>query len=150
MLAWFGFTVTVKDTADTASAEKLKTLLRADKDKGELVVTNDEPQADGKSYTGILGGLTFATSDVGNTFTYKVVENNGKQGGYTYDSSYWTVAITVKSRRGDGSLYTETTVKHYYSNGVEAAGDMKTNSSKDGTAKAQVSFNQQLCRVRNV
>lgn len=136
----FGFTVTVKDTADTASAEKLKTLLRADKDKGELVVTNDEPQADGKSYTGILGGLTFATSDVGNTFTYKVVENNGKQGGYTYDSSYWTVAITVKSRRGDGSLYTETTVKHYYSNGVEAAGDMKTNSSKDGAAKAQVSF----------
>lgn len=136
----FGFTVTVKDTADTASAEKLKTLLRANKDKGELVVTNDEPQADGKSYTGILGGLTFATSDVGNTFTYKVVENNGKQGGYTYDSSYWTVAITVKSRRGDGLLYTETTVKHYYSNGVEAAGDMKTNSSKDGAAKAQVSF----------
>ena len=132
----FGFTVTGEDTAST---EKLKALLRADKDKGELVVTNDEPQADGKSYTGILGGLTFATGDVGKTFTYKVVENNGKQGGYAYDSSYWTVAIAVKSR-GDGSLYTETTVRHYDSNGVEAAGDAKTSSSENGTAKARVSF----------
>lgn len=135
----FGFTVTVKDTADTASAEKLKTLLRADKDKGELVVTNDEPQADGKSYTGILGGLTFATGDVGKTFTYKVVENEGKKEGYTYDSSYWTVAITVKSRRGDGSLYTETTVRHLDDN-VEDIDDAWTYSSKDGTAKARVSF----------
>ena len=135
----FGFTVTVKDTADTASAEKLKTLLRADKDKGELVVTNDEPQADGKSYTGILGGLTFATGDVGKTFTYKVVENEGKKEGYTYDSSYWTVAITVKSRRGDGSLYTETTVRHFDDN-VEDIDDAWTYSSKDGTAKARVSF----------
>ncbi|MDU8577264.1 FctA domain-containing protein [Collinsella aerofaciens] len=135
----FGFTVTVKDTADTASAEKLKTLLRADKDKGELVVTNDEPQADGKSYTSILGGLTFATGDVGKTFTYKVVENEGKKEGYTYDSSYWTVAITVKSRRGDGSLYTETTVRHFDDN-VEDIDDAWTYSSKDGTAKARVSF----------
>ena len=133
----FGFTVTVKDTADTASAEKLKALLR--QEDGKLTVANDEPQADGKSYTGILGGLTFATSDVGKTFTYKVVENNGKQGGYTYDSSYWTVAITVKSR-GDGSLYTETTVKHYDANGVEAADKVKPYSSENGTAKAQVSF----------
>ena len=133
----FGFTVTGEDTAST---EKLKALLRADKDKGELVVTNDEPQADGKSYTGILGGLTFATGDVGKTFTYKVVENNGKQGGYAYDSSYWTVAIAVKSR-GDGSLYTETTVKHFDSNGVEAAGDAKTYSSENGTAlEARVFF----------
>ena len=73
------------------------------------------------------------------TFTYKVVENSGKQGGYTYDSSYWTVEIAVNNR-GDGSLYTETTVKHYDSNGVEAAGDVKTYSSENGTAKAKVSF----------
>lgn len=130
----FGFTVTGEDAAST---EKLKALLRAD--EGKLTVTNDEPQADGTSHTGILGGLTFATSDVDKTFTYKVVENSGKQGGYTYDSSYWTVEIAVNNR-GDGSLYTETTVKHYDSNGVEAAGDVKTYSSKDGTAKARVSF----------
>lgn len=134
----FGFTVT---GGNLASVEKLKALLRTDKDKGELVVTNDEPQADGKSYTGILGGLTFATGDVGKTFTYKVVENREDKRGYTYDSSYWTVAITVKSRRGDGSLYTETTVvKHYDSNGVEATGDVKTSSSEKGAVKAQVSF----------
>ena len=79
----FGFTVTADaDSTEYAdSTEKLKALLRADKDKGELAVTNDEPQADGTSYTGILGGLTFATGDVGKTFTYRVVENNGKQGG---------------------------------------------------------------------
>lgn len=130
----FGFTVTGEDAAST---EKLKALLRAD--EGKLTVTNDEPQADGTSHTGILGGLTFATSDVDKTFTYKVVENSGKQGGYTYDSSYWTVEIAVNNR-GDGSLYTETTVKHYDSNGVEAAGDVKTYSSENGTAKAQVSF----------
>ncbi|MEF2857464.1 MAG: FctA domain-containing protein [Collinsella sp.] len=130
----FGFTVTGEDAAST---EKLKALLR--QEDGKLTVANDEPQADGKSYTGILGGLTFATGDAGKTFTYKVVENSGKQGGYAYDSSYWTVAITVKSR-GDGSLYTETTVRHYDSNGVEAAGDAKTSSSKDGAAKARVSF----------
>lgn len=133
----FGFTVKGEDTAST---EKLKALLRADKDKGELVVTNDEPQADGKSYTGILGGLTFATGDVGKTFTYKVVENEGKKEGYTYDSSYWTVAITVKSRRGEGSLYTETTVRHFDDNNVEDIDDAWTYSSKDGTAKARVSF----------
>lgn len=130
----FGFTVTGEDTAST---EKLKALLRAD--EGKLTVTNDEPQADGTSHTGILGGLTFATSDVDKTFTYKVVENSGKQGGYTYDSSYWTVEIAVNNR-GDGSLYTETTVKHYDSNGVEAAGDVKTYSFENGTAKAKVSF----------
>lgn len=127
----FGFTVTGEDAAST---EKLKALLRAD--EGKLTVTNDEPQADGTSHTGILGGLTFATSDVDKTFTYKVVENSGKQGGYTYDSSYWTVEIAVNNR-GDGSLYTETTVKHYDSNGVEAAGDVKTYSSENGTAKAK-------------
>lgn len=129
----FGFTVTGKDTAST---EKLKALLRADKDKGELVVINDEPQADGKSHTDILGGLTFATGDVDNTFTYKVVENKGNNRGYTYDSSYWTVAITVKSR-GDGSLYTETTVKHYDAN-TELSADKY--SPENGDAKAKVFF----------
>lgn len=133
----FGFTVTGENAAST---EKLKALLRADKDKGELVVTNDGPQADGKSYTDILGGLTFATGDVGKTFTYKVAENNGDKGGYKYDSTYWTVEIAV-NKRTDGSLYTETTVKHFDSNGVEAAGDAKTYSSEKGTAlEAQVFF----------
>lgn len=137
----FGFTVTADadSTEYAASTEKLKALLRADKDKGELAVTNDEPQADGTSYTGILGGLTFATGDVGKTFTYRVVENNGKQGGYVYDSTYWTVGIAVKSR-GDGSLYTVTTVKHYDANDVEKPRDTKTFGPESGTAKAQVSF----------
>lgn len=132
----FGFTVTGEDPAST---EKLKALLRADKDKGELAVTNDEPQADGTSYTGILGGLTFATGDVGKTFTYKIVENGGGKPGYQYDSTYWTVEIAVKNR-GNGSLYTETTVKHFDANNVEDTDDAKTYSSKDGTAKPQVFF----------
>ena len=133
----FGFTATGEDTAST---EKLKALLRADKDKGELAVTNDEPQADGTSHTGILGGLTFATEDAGKTFTYKVVENKGDKGGYTYDSTYWTVAIAVK-KRDNGSLYTVTTVKHYDAKNVELSEDGKTTfSSENGTAKAQVSF----------
>ena len=137
----FGFTVTADadSTEYAASTEKLKALLRADKDKGELAVTNDEPQADGTSYTGILGGLTFATGDVGKTFTYKVVENNGKQRGYTYDSTYWTVEIAVKSR-GDGSLYTVTTVKHYDADKVELSADEKTYSSENGATEAQVFF----------
>ena len=132
----FGFTVTGEDTAST---EKLKALLRADKDKGELVVTNDEPQADGASHTGILGGLTFATEDADKTFTYKVVENGGDKGGYTYDSTYWEVKIAVK-KRGDGSLYTVTTAKHYGANGVEDVHDAKTFSSENDVAKAQVFF----------
>lgn len=128
----FGFTVTGEDTAST---EKLKTLLRAD--EGKLTVKNDEPQADGTSYTGILGGLTFATEDAGKTFIYKIVENKGNQGGYTYDSTYWTVEIAVKNR-DNGSLYTVTTVKHYDAKNVELSA--KTFSSESGTAKAQVSF----------
>uniref|UniRef100_UPI004027507A Spy0128 family protein n=1 Tax=Collinsella sp. TaxID=1965294 RepID=UPI004027507A len=132
----FGFTVTGEDPAST---EKLKALLRADKDKGELAVTNDEPQADGTSYTGILGGLTFATGDVGKTFTYKIVENGGGKRGYTYDSTYWMVEIAVKKRR-DGSLYTVTTVKHYDANDVEKPRDTKTFGPESGTAKAQVPF----------
>lgn len=133
----FGFTVTGEDDASTA---KLKALLRADKDKGELTVTNDEPQTDGTSHTGILGGLTFATGDSGKTFTYKVVENKGNKVGYTYDTSYWTVTITVKNR-GDGSLYTVTTVRHYDSNDVELPADAKTFSSESGAAEeAQVFF----------
>ena len=132
----FGFTVKGKDNAST---EKLKALQRADKDKGKLTVTNDEPQADGTSHTGILGGLTFATEDAGKTFTYKVVENGGDKGGYTYDSSYWMVEIAVKNR-DNGSLYTVTTVKHFDANNVEDTDDAKTYSSKDGTAKAQVFF----------
>lgn len=128
----FGFTVTGEDTAST---EKLKALLRAD--EGKLTVTNDEPQADGTSHTGILGGLTFATSDVDKTFTYKVVENSGKQGGYTYDSSYWTVEIAVNNR-GDGSLYTVTTVKHFDADKKELSADEK--NSKNGPVEAQVFF----------
>ena len=136
----FGFTVTADadSTEYAASTEKLKALLR--QEDGKLTVTNDEPQADGKSYTDILGGLTFATGDVGKTFTYKVVENKGNKVGYTYDTSYWTVAITVKNR-GDGSLYTVTTVRHYDSNDVELSADEKTFSSENGTAEeAQVLF----------
>lgn len=130
----FGFTVTGEGDA---SIEKLNKLLRAD--KGKLTVTNDEPQTDGTSHTGILGGLTFATDDAGKTFTYKVIENDGGKGGYTYDSTYWKVEIAVKNR-GNGSLYTETTVKHFDANNVEDTDDAKTYSSKDGTAKAQVFF----------
>ena len=132
----FGFTVTGEDTAST---EKLKELLRADKDKGELVVTNDEPLTDGTSHTGILGGLTFATKDAGKTFTYKIVENDGGKGGYTYDSTYWMVEIAVK-KRGDGSLYTVTTVKHYDANEVEEPRDTKPFSSENSAAKAKVFF----------
>lgn len=131
----FGFTVTGEGDA---SIEKLNKLLRAD--EGKLTVTNDEPQADGTSHTGILGGLTFATEDAGKTFTYKVVENDGGKGGYTYDSTYWMVKIAVIKKRGDGSLYTETTVKHFDANNVEDSDDAKTYSSKDGTVKAQVFF----------
>ena len=134
----FGFTVTGENPADTASTEKLNKLLRAD--EGKLAVTNDEPQADGTSHTGILGGLTFATEDADKTFTYKVVENKGNKVGYTYDTSYWTVAITVKNR-GDGSLYTVTTARHYDSNDVELPADAKTFSSESGAAEeARVSF----------
>ena len=130
----FGFTVTGEDPA---SADKLNKLLRAD--EGKLTVRNDEPQTDGMSHTGILGGLTFATKDAGKAFTYKVVENGGGKPGYQYDSTYWTVEIAVKNR-GNGSLYTETTVKHFDANNVEDTDDAKTYSSKDGTAKAQVFF----------
>lgn len=130
----FGFTVTGEDPAST---DKLNKLLRAD--KGKLTVTNDEPQTDGTSHTGILGGLTFATEDADKTFTYKVVENRGDKGGYQYDSTYWMVEITVK-KRGDGSLYTVTTVKHYDANEVEEPRDTKTFSSENGVAKAQVFF----------
>ena len=130
----FGFTVTGEDPAST---DKLNKLLRAD--EGKLTVRNDEPQTDGMSHTGILGGLTFATKDAGKTFTYKVVENGGGKPGYQYDSTYWTVEIAVKNR-GNGSLYTETTVKHFDANNVEDTDDEKTYSSKDGTAKAQVFF----------
>lgn len=130
----FSFTVTGEDTAST---DKLNKLLRADEDK--LTVTNDEPQPDGTSHTGILGGLTFATEDADKTFTYKVVENGGGKGGYTYDSTYWMVEIAVK-KRGDGSLYTVTTVKHYDANDVEEPRDTKPFSSETGAAKAQVFF----------
>lgn len=130
----FGFTVTGEGDA---SIEKLNKLLRAD--KGKLTVTNDEPQADGTSHTGILGGLTFATEDADKMFTYKVVENRGNKGGYQYDSTYWMVEIAVK-KRGDGSLYTVTTVKHYDANEVEEPRDTKTFSSENGVAKAQVFF----------
>lgn len=130
----FGFTVTGEDAAST---DKLNKLLRAD--EGKLTVTNDEPQADGTSHTGILGGLTFATEDAGKTFAYKVVENGGGKGGYTYDSTYWMVEIAVNNRR-DGSLYTVTTAKHYDAKNVELSADAKTFSSESGTAKAQVPF----------
>ena len=128
----FGFTVTGEDDPSTA---KLKALLR--QEDGKLAVTNDEPQADGKSYTGILGGLTFATDDADQTFTYKVVENSDDKGGYTYDASYWTVAITV-NKRTDGSLYTVTKVKHFDADKKELS--EKNFSSVNGPKEAQVSF----------
>lgn len=130
----FGFTVTGEDDASTA---KLKALLR--QEDGKLTVTNDEPQADGASHTGILGGLTFATGDAGKTFIYKVVENKGNKGGYTYDSTYWTVGIAVKNR-DNGSLYTVTTVKHYNADGAELSAGANIYNSENGTAEAQVSF----------
>lgn len=130
----FGFKVTGEDEAST---EKLKALLRAE--DGKLTVTNDEPQADGASHTGILGGLTFTTNDVDKTFTYKVVENKGNKDGYKYDSTYWTVAIAVNKRTdGSGSLYTVTTVKHFAADGTELSKDEK--NSVGGPVEARVSF----------
>lgn len=137
----FGFTVTGEGDA---SIEKLNKLLRAD--EGKLTVTNDEPQSDGTSHTGILGGLTFATEDAGKTFTYKIVENKGSKDGYKFDSTYWMVEIAVK-KRDNGSLYTVTTVKHYDANNVEDTDNAKIYSSKDGTAKAQVSFTNSYSAV---
>lgn len=137
----FGFTVTGEGDA---SIEKLNKLLRAD--EGKLTVTNDEPQSDGMSHTGILGGLTFATEDAGKTFTYKIVENKGNKDGYKFDSTYWMVEIAVK-KRDNGSLYTVTTVKHYDANNVEDTDNAKIYSSKDGTAKAQVSFTNSYSAV---
>lgn len=137
----FGFTVTGEDAAST---DRLNKLLRAD--EGKLTVTNDEPQADGTSHTGILGGLTFATEDAGKTFTYKVVENGGGKGGYTYDSTYWMVEIAVNNRR-DGSLYTVTTAKHYDANEAEEPHEKKIFSSESGTAKAQVSFTNSYAAI---
>lgn len=128
----FGFTVTGEDPASTA---KLNKLLRAD--KGKLIVTNDEPEADGTSHTGILGGLTFATEDAGKTFTYKVVENSDNKRGYTFDTSYWTVSITV-NKRTDGSLYTVTTVKHFDADKKELSADEK--NSENGPVESQVFF----------
>lgn len=130
----FSFTVTGEDAAST---DKLNKLLRAD--EGKLTVTNDEPQADGTSHTGVLGGLTFATEDADKTFTYKVVENGGGKGGYTYDSTSWKIEIAVK-KRDDGSLYTVTAVRHYNANDVEEPRDTKTFSSENGAAKAQAFF----------
>lgn len=132
----FGFTVTGEDGASTA---KLKALLRADKDKGELTVTNDEPEADGTSHTGILGGLTFTTDEAGETFSYKVVENSDNKVGYTFDTSYWTVAIAVK-KRTDGSPYTVTTVKHFDANKKELSADLKVFNSESSAEEAQVFF----------
>lgn len=137
----FGFTVTGEGDA---SIEKLNKLLRTD--EGKLTVTNDEPQSDGTSHTGILGGLTFATEDAGKTFTYKIVENKGNKDGYKFDSTYWMVEIAVK-KRDNGSLYTVTTVKHYDANNVEDTDNAKIYSSKDGTAKAQVSFTNSYSAV---
>lgn len=130
----FGFTVTGENPAST---EKLNKLLRAD--KGKLIVTNDELEADGKSHTGILGGLTFATEDAGKTFTYKVVENSDNKRGYTFDTSYWTVAITV-NKRTDGSLYTVTTVKHYDADGAELSVDVPVYSPESAEKEARVFF----------
>lgn len=130
----FGFTVTGEDGASTA---KLEALLRAD--KGKLTVTNDEPEADGASHTDILGGLTFTTNEAGETFTYKVVENNDNKVGYTFDTSYWTVAIAVK-KRTDGSPYTVTTVKHFDANKKELSADLKVFNSESSTEEAQVFF----------
>ena len=130
----FGFTVTGEDGASTA---KLKALLR--QEDGKLTVTNDEPEADGASHTGILGGLTFTTNEAGETFTYKVVENNDNKVGYSFDTSYWTVAIAVK-KRTDGSPYTVTTVKHFDANKKELSADLKVFNSESGTEEAQVFF----------
>lgn len=126
----FGFTVTGEDGASTA---KLKALLR--QEDGKLTVTNDEPEADGASHTGILGGLTFTTNEAGETFTYKVVENNDNKVGYSFDTSYWTVAIAVK-KRTDGSPYTVTTIKHFDANKKELSADLKVFNSESGTEEA--------------
>ncbi len=93
-----------------------------------------------------MGGLTFATDDAGKTFTYKVAENKGDKGGYTYDSTYWTVEIAVK-KRDNGSLYTVTTVKHFDADKKELSADEK--NSENGLSRLGV-LHQQLCRVRNI
>ena len=143
MPACLAFTVTGEDAAST---DKLNKLLRAD--EGKLTVTNDEPQADGTSHTGILGGLTFATEDAGKTFTYKVVENGGGKGGYTYDSTYWMVEIAVNNRR-DGSLYTVTTAKHYDANEAEEPHE-KRSSARERYRQGSGVLYQQLRCDRNI
>ena len=86
---------------------------------GTFTVTNSAPTAKGYSLTDIIEGLSFSNADKDQdsfkTFSFKISEVAGTSAGMTYDSNYYTVAITPYMK-DDAIKLTIEVVK--YENGV--------------------------------
>ena len=108
---------------DDASKEKINAI-KADGEAqdGVFTVTNDAPTADGYSLTDIIEGLSFSSDDKVDgefkTFSFKISEVAGTSTGMTYDSDYYTVAVTPYMNDDDIKLKIVVTK---FENGVAGA-----------------------------
>lgn len=85
----FSFILTGTDEASQAKVDLLENA-----ENGTLTVLNGAADANGvASFT--FGSILYTQADIGETYTYTVAEVNGGVGGFTYDSSSFTVTHTV-------------------------------------------------------
>jgi pilin isopeptide linkage protein/uncharacterized repeat protein (TIGR01451 family) len=129
------FTFKAEGTDDASKAKV--NLLQGAKD-GAVTVTNEGLNDEGRSVTGLLEGLSFSNSDRNKTFTFKVSEVAGSVAATTYDSNYYTIAITpYETSTGSGVLKLKVVVAKYNAAG-EQQGDATTYDSNNGTVNPVV------------
>lgn len=127
----FSYTIIGQRAADGSTTAQQATAKLAESD---LNFSNPEAAADGvEDVWAKLVAISFDQDDAGKTFTYRLAETSGATSGYTYDTTVYTVAITVIDN-GDGTLKTSTTITG--SDGYSQTVENTSMSSSDGTIDA--------------
>jgi pilin isopeptide linkage protein/uncharacterized repeat protein (TIGR01451 family)/fimbrial isopeptide formation D2 family protein/LPXTG-motif cell wall-anchored protein len=115
----FSFTVTA---ADAESRDKLGW------SQASQSFTNTTDGPEGQPVEVVrLPEIVFTQDDIGQTYTYEIVENDTGAGGVTYDDTEFTVAITPQYDFDDNVMWVETVV-------TGSDGSETTYDSRDGEA----------------
>lgn len=95
---------------DTATAEEAAELFGFNQGETEITFKNTEAAADGGTVTMKKTDVDFTSENLGKVYKYEVTEVDGKQAGYTYDNTVYTVEFWVTDDNSDGTLTLHTKV----------------------------------------
>lgn len=129
---------------DESSRDKLPHAVRA---KTEMVMSEEETRHVAIFNHAHVAGLNFTQEDVGNTYTFLLMQVNGGLPGITYDTSIYNVHIAVLSDNGDGTLQIERTYTDLSGNTIDEV--VFSNSYEAKSVDVGIMATQSLVAITN-